>query len=114
MKKIIFASLALGACLALADGMKIYGVITNADINTRTITLDSSVNGAGAAVLKILPNTEIDMENCGLFGWWDKSGTWEDLVPGTFVKTEIYGFNAATNAPMSVKEITIECGKKAY
>ncbi|TQR30982.1 hypothetical protein DMB92_07105 [Campylobacter sp. MIT 99-7217] len=117
MKKLILtASVLLGLALtsAFGDGFKIYGVITNADINTRTITLDSSVSPG--AVLRILPNTEIDMDDCGLFGLYDKHGKWEDLVPGTFVKAEVFGYaNPSTSpTPLSVKEITIECGKKAY
>ena len=93
---------------AFCDGIKFHGVITNADINTRSITLDSTPNVS----LKILPNTEIDMEDCGLLGMWDKKGKWEDLKPGTFVKAEAY--SNAQNNQVNVKEIEIKCGTKAY
>lgn len=115
MKKKIFAFFAfvcVGFSSLYAD-WDVYGVITARDDVQRTITLDSS-SGA-PMVVKVLPNTEVEKENC-LLWVFDTWGDWSDLTPGTFVKAELVGNfhpNATANIPV-VKEITIECGRKTY
>ncbi len=94
-----------------ASSFKLQGTIAKANIKDKTILVDS-IYGDSVAV-KVLPNTEIDMDNCGVFGI-DKYGTFKDLVPGTFVEIKLY-FQENNKANPIAREIEIECYKnKAY
>lgn len=97
---------------AYADG--IYGVIVDVNDGAKTILMDTTY---GQKVnVKILPNTEIDMDDCGLFGM-DKYGTFKDLKVGTFIEAEVFhGYAQTPNQTQNItaKEIKIECKKKAY
>ncbi|MCR6572811.1 hypothetical protein [Campylobacter insulaenigrae] len=97
-----------------ADG--IYGTIVNVDDTTKTILVDTTY---GQKVnMKILPNTEIDMDNCGFLGM-DKHGTFKDLTIGTFIEAEIFQGYMQNNTQdqsqnMTIKKIEIDCKKRAY
>jgi len=125
-KKIVafFASFIL-ASVAFGDG--VYGVIVDVSDASKSILVETTY---GQRInMKILPNTEIDMDNCGIFGT-DRYGTFRDLKVGTFIKAEIfYGYGYYNNQGLpsqgnpndpnavptaTVKEIEIECGKRAY
>ncbi|CAM4111552.1 hypothetical protein [Campylobacter armoricus] len=103
---------------AYADG--IYGVIVDINDGAKTILVDTTY---GQKInMKILPNTEIDMDDCGIFGM-DKQGTFKDLKVGTFIEAEIFkGYAQTTPNPqtpeqtqnITVKEIKIDCKKRAY
>ncbi|EAJ5673899.1 hypothetical protein B5C95_07095 [Campylobacter lari] len=120
MKKKIAALLTvLGlSSLAYADG--IYGVIVDVNDGAKTILIDTTYGQK--MNVKILPNTEIDMDDCGIFGM-DKYGTFKDLKIGTFIEAEVFhGYAQTTPNPqtpnqvqnITAKEIKIECKKRAY
>ncbi|TLD87805.1 hypothetical protein [Helicobacter sp. MIT 05-5294] len=97
--------------LVFAKGLKLEGIIASVDNANKTITIDSFYGDS--VVVKVLPNTEIELEKCGVFGM-DKYGTFKDLLPGSFVEVKLYfqnfGDEGKTN-PIAY-EIEIECHKK--
>lgn len=96
---------------SFASSFKLQGIIASADHTNKTITVDS-IYGDSVAV-KILPNTEIEMNDCGIFGI-DKYGTFKDLTPGTFVEIKLYFQDNAGANPIA-REVEIECYKnRAY
>ena len=110
MKKILATLLIALVSTAYADG--IYGTIVDVNDATKTILVETTYGERFN--MKILPNTEIDM---------DKYGTFRDLKVGTFLEAEIfYGYqnpNTQPNQPaqikdVSVKKIDIECKRRAY
>lgn len=112
-KKIVgfFATLIL-ANYAYADG--IFGTIV--DVNDASKSIIVETTSGQRMNMKILPNTEIDMDDCGIFGT-DKYGTFRDLKVGTFIEAEIFYSqmnpqDAMQNA--TVRKIDIECKKRAY
>ncbi len=120
MKKLATLLLAfLGT--AWADG--IYGTIVDVNDAAKTILVETTYGER--LNMKILPNTEIDMDDCGLFGM-DRYGTFRDLKVGTFLEAEIfYGYQtpnpnagATPQTPqiqnVSVRKIDIECRRRAY
>ncbi|MCX2683460.1 hypothetical protein OQH60_06110 [Campylobacter sp. MIT 21-1685] len=110
---IFFLVLFFGSSCLFADGIKVHGVIAEVYENNRTLVLDSAYGGVMA--IRVVPHTEIDMDNCGFFGM-DKHGRWKDLKIGEFVEVELYYTSYQPNA-MSVpvaKEIQIECHRRAY
>lgn len=116
MKRRIATLFAVLASAAYAEG--IHGTVVDINDTAKTVLLET-MNGERLN-MKILPNTEIDMDDCGLFGM-DKQGTFKDLKIGTFLEAEIFhGYsNAGTNQSqqvkdVSVKKIDIDCKKKAY
>lgn len=99
--------------VSLASSFKLQGTIAKANTKDKTILVDSIYGDS--VMVKILPNTEIDMDNCGIFGI-DKYGTFKDLTPGTFVEIKLY-FQDLNNGKANpiAREIEIECYKnKAY
>ncbi|AJC86938.1 hypothetical protein [Campylobacter sp. RM16704] len=103
---------------AYADG--IYGTIVDINDGEKTILIDTTYGQK--MNIKILPNTEIDMDDCGIFGM-DKQGTFKDLKIGTFIEAEIFhGYTQTTPNPqvpnqtqnITAKEIKIDCKKRAY
>lgn len=111
IKAILF--IALLESSSLASSFKLQGTIAKTNSTDKTIIVDS-IYGDSVAV-KVLPNTEIDMDNCGVFGI-DKYGTFKDLTPGTFVEIKLY-FQDLNNGKANpiAREIEIECYKnKAY
>ncbi|MBK1972402.1 hypothetical protein JG677_05605 [Campylobacter sp. TTU-622] len=117
MKK-IFLSLVVGTGILtnlLADGIKIQGSIAEIYDNNKTLLIDT-IHG-GQMAIKILPNTEIDMDNCGLFGM-DKKGMFKDLKTGDFLEAKIYYMSSSATpsntAIPTARKIEIECRKKAY
>ncbi|WP_276883864.1 hypothetical protein [Campylobacter cuniculorum] len=118
MKKILATLLIALVSTAYADG--IYGTIVDVNDAAKTILVETTYGER--LNMKILPNTEIDMDDCGLFGM-DKYGTFRDLKVGTFLEAEIfYGYqnpNTQPNQPaqikdVSVRKIDIECRRRAY
>ncbi|MCW1359833.1 hypothetical protein [Campylobacter sp. US33a] len=118
MKKI--AVFAIGAILAgstlLADSVKLQGTIAEIYDNNKTLLIDSIYGGQMA--VKVLPNTEIDMDDCGIFGM-DKRGMFKDLNVGDFLEVKLYypsTMNTPTNSQVVpvAREIEIQCYKKAY
>lgn len=116
MKKkfaLLIAILGFSSFAYASDG--IYGTIIDINDNTKTIIVDTTY---GQKInMKILPNTEIDMDDCGIFGM-DKTGNFTDLKIGTFIKAEF--FHSNTKQPLDqiqnvmIKEIKIDCKKRAY
>lgn len=116
MKKKMIAFLAVLGFSSFAyasDG--IYGTIIDINDGAKTIVVDTTY---GQKInMKVLPNTEIDMDDCGVFGM-DKYGTFKDLKVGTFIEAEI--FYSTAQQPLDqaqnviVKEIKIDCKKRAY
>ena len=51
---------------SFASSFKLQGIIASADHTNKTITVDSIYGDS--VVVKILPNTEIEMNDCGIFG----------------------------------------------
>lgn len=118
MKKTIVTLFIAFASASFADG--IYGSIVDVNDAAKTILVETTYGER--LNMKILPNTEIDMDDCGLFGM-DKHGTFKDLKIGTFLEAELFYGYAASNSSMnqtpqlqglSVKKIDIECKKRAY
>ncbi|WP_245892632.1 hypothetical protein [Helicobacter valdiviensis] len=99
--------------LAIAKHFKLEGVIVGSNNEEKTIEVDS-LYGERLSI-KILPNTEIDMDNCGPFGS-DKYGTFKDLKKDTYVEIKVYYPQGMQGDVLPVaKEIEIECHKpKAY
>lgn|GEM_PF-2548673 len=98
--------------LAWGDSFKLEGIIASVDNVKKTITVDSIYGDT--IVVQILPNTEIELDDCGMFGM-SKYGTFKNLLPGTFVEIKLY-FPALNNggerANPIAYEIEIECYKK--
>ncbi|HDZ5065653.1 TPA: hypothetical protein RTH03_001276 [Campylobacter jejuni] len=113
-KSILLASALLTSSILLADSLKIEGTIAQIYDNNKTLLIDS-IYGEQIAI-KVLPNTEIEMDDCGIFGT-DKEGTFKDLRVGNFLESKIfYGTPATSNAqaiPVA-RKIEIQCYKKAY
>lgn len=115
----VLATLCLGFSVANAED--IYGTII--DINDASKTILVETTHGQRLNMKILPNTQIDMDECG-FLWMDKQGTFKDLKVGTFLEAEVFHINAptqpntqdpqATPQMVTVKKIDIDCKKKAY
>lgn len=107
----IAALCSLLAISSFASSFKLQGIIASADHTNKTITVNSIYGDS--VVVKILPNTEIEMNDCGIFGI-DKYGTFKDLTPGTFVEIKLYFQNNTGTNPIA-HEVEIECYKnKAY
>ncbi|EKG8178628.1 hypothetical protein O5B77_000275 [Campylobacter upsaliensis] len=115
----VLATLCLGFSVANAED--IYGTIIDINDASKTILVETSY---GQRInMKILPHTQIDMDECG-FLWMDKQGTFKDLKVGTFLEAEVFHINAptqpnaqdpqATPQMVTVKKIDIDCKKKAY
>ncbi|EAK1189249.1 hypothetical protein A9435_02400 [Campylobacter upsaliensis] len=115
----VLATLCLGFSVANAED--IYGTIIDINDASKTILVETSY---GQRInMKILPHTQIDMDECG-FLWMDKQGTFKDLKVGTFLEAEVFHINAptqpntqdpqATPQMVTVKKIDIECKKRAY
>lgn len=115
-KSILFASALLTGSMLFADSVKLQGTIAEVYDNNKTLLIDSIYGGQ--MTVRILPNTEIDMDNCGIFGM-DKHGKFKDLKVGDFLEVKLYypGYSSnPTQAPAIpvAREIDIECYKKAY
>ncbi|MBZ7939296.1 hypothetical protein H2277_05800 [Campylobacter sp. W0014] len=114
MKKMFFLAVCLSSTILLADSVKLEGTIAQIYDNNKTLLIDSVYGGQIA--IKVLPNTEIEMDDCGIFGT-DKEGTFKDLKQGDFLESKIfYGMPISPNAsavPVA-RKIEIQCYKKAY
>lgn len=115
MKKILFLGTLLASTALFADNVKLQGTIAEVyDVN-KTLLIDSTYGGQMA--VKVLPNTKIEMDNCGIFGM-DKYGKFKDLNPGDFLEIKLqYQYNPTNQGVPAVaiaREIEIECYKKAY
>ncbi|EPT3079299.1 hypothetical protein ACVQDO_001576 [Campylobacter jejuni] len=113
-KSILFASALLASSILFADSLKLEGTIAQIYDNNKTLLIDSIYGGQMA--IKVLPNTEIEMDDCGIFGT-DKDGTFKDLKVGNFLESKIsYGTPATPNtqAIPVARKIEIQCYKKAY
>ena len=114
MKKIFFLVASLASTILLADSVKLEGTIAQIYDNNKTLLIDSVYGGQIA--IKVLPNTEIEMDDCGIFGT-DKDGTFKDLKVGDFLESKIfYGMPITPNTPAIpvARKIEIQCYKKAY
>lgn len=113
-KSILFASALLASSMLFADSLKLEGTIAQIDDNNK-ILLINPIYG-GEMTIKVLPNTEIEMDDCGILGM-DKYGTFKDLRVGDFLESKIsYGVPATPNtqAIPVARKIEIQCYKKAY
>ena len=112
MKKIALALAVLSNTLLIADSVKLQGTINQVYDNNKTLLIDSIYGGQTA--VKVLPNTQIDMDDCGIFGT-DKSGTFKDLKTGDFLEIKLYYTNTPNQPVLPVaREIEVQCYKKAY
>ncbi|ECV9715225.1 hypothetical protein KJQ83_05565 [Campylobacter upsaliensis] len=107
----VLATLCLGFSVANAED--IYGTIIDINDASKTILVETSY---GQKInMKILPHTQIDMDECGIF-WTDKQGTFKDLKVGTFLEAEVFYTNTqdpqAAPQMVTVKKIDIECKKE--
>ena len=93
MRKILigFISLCLGMSV-FGDSFKLEGIIASIDNEKKTIIIDSVYGDS--VVVQVLPNTEIELDNCGVFGI-SKYGTFKNLSLGAFVEVKLYFQNAA-------------------
>lgn len=111
MRKILigFISLCLGMSV-FGDSFKLEGIIASID-NEKTIIIDSVYGDS--VVVQVLPNTEIELDNCGVFGI-SKYGTFKNLSLGAFVEVKLYFQNAANGERTNpiAYEIEVECYKK--
>lgn len=100
------------SALAWGDSFKLEGTIASVDNTNKTITVDSIYGDS--IVVQVLPNTEIELDDCGVFGM-GKYGTFKNLLPGTFVEIKLYfqNFNNGNERANPIAyEIEIECYKK--
>ncbi len=115
MKKSVLALVAiLSGSILLANSVKLEGTIAQIYDSNKTLLIDS-IYGEQIAI-KILPSTEIEMDDCGIFGM-DKSGTFKDLKVGDFLESKISYRLSTTQNVQSVpvaRKIEIQCYKKAY
>lgn len=81
MKKTLIALFVLFT-IVFADDMEIKGLITNIDDTNKTI----AINGT---TIKILPQTKIKLDDCGIFGT-DLAGKFIDLKLNSFVEAEVF------------------------
>ncbi len=108
--KVYSALLLCCGVLAFGDGLKLKGIIASVDNANKTIVVDSFYGDS--VVVKVLPNTEIELDKCGVFGM-DKYGTFKDLLPGSFAKIKLYFQNLDNQKENPIAyEIEIECHKK--
>ncbi|TKX29166.1 hypothetical protein [Campylobacter estrildidarum] len=114
MKKILFLAACIVGSTLMADSVKLEGTIAQIYDNNKTLLIDSIYGGRMA--IKVLPNTEIEMDDCGIFGT-DKEGTFRDLKVGDFLESKIfYGMPITPNTQVIpvARKIEIQCYKKAY
>ncbi|MBM0636464.1 hypothetical protein LNU06_00195 [Campylobacter sp. VicNov18] len=113
MKKHIFIVWAvLASSMLFAHSVKIQGTIAQIYDNNKTLLIDSIYGGQMA--IKVLPNTEIEMDDCGIFGT-DKEGSFKDLKEGNFLESKIsYGNSSTPNSIPVARKIEVQCYKKAY
>lgn len=106
-----FVLLCLGTALAFGDSFKLEGVIAKIDNDKKTIVVDSVYGDS--VLVQVLPNTEIELDNCGVFGI-SKYGTFKNLSPGAFVEIKLYFQNSANGESTNpiAYEIEVECYKK--
>lgn len=97
----------------------ITGQIIAIDVGKKTIT----IGGWSATTLEIqvLPHTRLKGDDCGLFGLWDTSGTFNDLEVGQIVEVDLLPGNFApitsqqqTTMPPTARKIEWKCSKRAY
>lgn len=114
-KSILFLSTCLTSSILFANDIKLEGIINQIYDNNKSLLIDSVYGGQNS--VKVLPNTKIEMDNCGIFGT-DKDGKFKDLKEGDFVEIKIYyphHLNSNSTQTQSVaKEIEVQCHKKAY
>ncbi|MDX2323499.1 hypothetical protein OXW40_04525 [Campylobacter hepaticus] len=108
-KHILIASALLTASMLFGQSVKIQGTIAQIYDNNKTLLIDSIYGGQVA--IKVLPNTKIEMDDCGIFGT-DKDGAFKDLKIGDFLESKI-AYENSKNLPLA-KKIEIQCYKKAY
>lgn len=108
--KLGLAFLCLGV-LAFGKGFKLEGVIKSIDNANKTITVDSIYGDS--IVVQVLPNTEIELDHCGIFGI-GKYGTFKNLTEGSFVEVKLHfqNPNNGDNPKPIAREIEIECHRK--
>ena len=81
--------------MLLADSIKLEGTIAQIDDNNKTLLINTIYGGE--MTIKVLPNTKIEREGCGILGM-DKDGTFKDLRIGDFLESKIsYGVPATPN-----------------
>ncbi|RAX58670.1 hypothetical protein CCZ01_02495 [Helicobacter monodelphidis] len=84
MKKICI--LLLCATMSLFADWDINGEIIAIDNQAKTITL----GGWGSSVVvKVLPHTRMEGDDCGWFGLWDSNGSFKDLYIGQLVEVDV-------------------------
>ncbi|WP_139451972.1 hypothetical protein [Campylobacter armoricus] len=80
---------------------KIQGILKN--INQNTISIQTHFNDN--LIITILPQTQIEVYNCGVFGSNKKQAHTKDLKKGSFVKVE----GSKNNSIIIAQKIILEC-----
>lgn len=110
---------ALGAVIAAASlyaDSWLQGSVTQVNENEKTITIDTIHSGSVA--VKILPNTKVELDDCGWFGLADSwifsdRGNFWDIKVGRYV--EVDGYAGATAQGISTAtKVEVKCRPKAY
>lgn len=108
----------------LSADWDITGQITAINPETKVITLGGY--GGGAMNIQVLPHTQLDGDDCGLFGLWDTWGSFNDLYVGQIVEVDllqgVYPYNAVPQSPdaannpplMTARKIEWKCTRRAY
>lgn len=120
MKKQIVALLGVSlACASLYADSWLQGSITQVKENEKVIIVDTAYSGQVA--VKILPNTKVELDNCGWFGLADSwifsdYGDFWDLKVGRFVEVDAYLPAMPQNVPnaTTATKVEVKCRPKAY
>ena len=114
MKKVIFVAFIFVSFLMADSWLK--GSIVEVNDTTKTISLDTI--HSGVINVKILPNTRIELDECGWFGLADSwifsdNGNFKNLKLGRFIEVDTYISLDSKNVTAS--KIEVKCDySKAY
>lgn len=115
MRKLFLIGLGLfvATTLAYADhDIETAGIITDVDNTQKSFTMKTPYDVQ--MKIQVLPNTEVELDDCGLFGLYDGFGSFKDIKPGIFVEVELFNSAAISTGKGIAKEIKISCKKSAY
>lgn len=113
MKKFLIFFVGLAAQTLFADyDIETAGLVTDVNNAQKTITI-TTVYDAPMRI-QILPNTEIDLDDCGLFGLYDGFGSFRDLKVGIFVEVELFSSSSLTSGKGIARKVDISCKGNAY
>lgn len=116
MKKIIvlFIGLLLASSALYADhdDIETAGIITDVNNSAKTISIQTPFDTKMR--IQIMPNTEVELDDCGVFGLYDGFGSFKDLKVGKFIEVELFNPSAMTTGKGIAKEVKLSCKRSAY